>query len=537
MFWAWASLLLRSGLILAAAEMLRRGSRKSSAAYRHRIVASGFALLLLWPALSAVLPQVSLPVWPHHPDSIVTVTQTMHFVSQRVLPMAHVNWPLSIWAFGAFLSLLPVLIGYFQVRRMVSAAVPVTEESWRHLLIEECSRLGLKKTPILVRNKRQVVPLAFGVRRPCILLPFDCTNWNPSRKRMVLLHELMHLRRRDLSWQMFANLTTALWWFQPLCWLNRRALRQESEEACDAWVLESGIRPSDYATQLLQIAQCFRPSHSGYPVATAMAQRGHLESRLYAILNPKARAGRNFPMFKILALAGLTLSASALAIFPNQNEFKGGHPMKRTLISGLLASAGLTAATISGSVFDPSGAAVSNAEALLYNPDTGVKQEAATSPDGKFAFQSLPAGSYILHIQKPGFASLYREFNVQTDSDVQRGLVLTNAATAAPASQEPTDAARIHVGGQLAEQNIIQKVQPVYPTAAKSARVQGTVELEVAISKEGVPEDIRVIASPSDDLTQSALEAVRQWRYRPTLLNGQPVAIVTDVIVNYTLSK
>ena len=80
-------------------------------------------------------------------------------------------------------------------------------------------------------------------------------------------------------------------------------------------------------------------------------------------------------------------------------------------------------------------------------------------------------------------------------------------------------------------------MQPVYPAAAKTAHVQGTVDLETVISAEGVPEDIRVVSSPSDDLTQSALEAVRQWRYKPTLLNGEPIKVVTDVVVNYTLSR
>lgn len=212
--------------------------------------------------------------------------------------------------------------------------------------------------------------------------------------------------------------------------------------------------------------------------------------------------------------------------------------MKRTLISGLLISAGLTAATIGGSVFDPNGAAVSNAQVAIDNPDTGFKQEATTSPDGKFSFESLSAGSYILHIQKPGFASLYRLFNVQNDSQVQRGLTLGTPATSAkPDSSSSNEPPLVRIGGQLEEANLITKVQPVYPAAAKSAHVQGTVELDVAISKDGVPEDIKVISSPSDDLTQSALESVRQWRYRPTLLNGQPVAIVTDVLIHYTLSQ
>jgi TonB family protein len=268
-----------------------------------------------------------------------------------------------------------------------------------------------------------------------------------------------------------------------------------------------------------------------------MARSRGLQGRLSAILNPSKEAGNSFPTIKISLLAGLTVSASAFAVIPSQNDFQGGHHMKRSVISGLLASAGLSAATISGSVYDPSGAAIPNAHAEIYNPDTGLKQESTTTRDGKFNFQSLPAGSYILHVEKPGFASLYREFNVQTDSDVQRGLVLPTSTTKADSVPSSNDTGRIRVGGEIEQNNLLQRVNPVYPAPAKAAGVQGTVKLEVAISKEGLPEDLRVLSSPSDDLTQSSLEAVRQWRYRPTLLNGQPVDIVTEVIINYTLSK
>lgn len=193
-------------------------------------------------------------------------------------------------------------------------------------------------------------------------------------------------------------------------------------------------------------------------------------------------------------------------------------------------------------MFDPSGTAIPNATASLYNPDTSAKQETTTDSNGKFAFESLAAGQYILHIEKQGFASLYREFNVQPDSNVERGLVLklsndqVNSGTRV-ATAQTLNPGQIRVGGTVAQANLINKVQPVYPPSAKTARLQGTVELEVAISAEGVPEDIRVLSSPGDDLTQSALDAVRQWRYRPTLLNGNPVPIVTEVIVNYTLAK
>ncbi|MDQ2774070.1 MAG: M56 family metallopeptidase [Acidobacteriota bacterium] len=533
MFWAWASLLIRSGLILIAADVLRRFARQDSGKYRHRILLAAFALLLSWPLFSAVLPQIHVPLWPRtSTNGTVTFTQTIVSFDKALPQTIAVNWPLTIWLVGVLLSLVPVILDYVAVRRLIRRAIPLADAGWRDLLERTCASLDLTAIPELLIYSGPVVPFTFGLWRPRILLPADCMDWAPLRKHAVLLHELAHIKRRDLWSQMVATFATALWWFQPLCWFNRWNLRRESERACDALVLDFGIRPSDYARELLDIARSFSKGQRwSSAAALTMARRGELEGRLYAILDPERNGAGRRPVLAIAALTALTLTASAVTVLPEQSSL-GGHPMtrtmKRTLISGLLASAGLSAATIGGSVFDPTGAALANAQASLFNPETSAKQDTTTTPDGKFTFTSLAAGSYILHVEKPGFASLYREFNVQTDSDVRRGLILT----AAPSDQNPRV---VRVGGSVEESNLIRKVQPTYPDSAKTARIQGAVHLETTISKEGVPEDIRVVSSPSDDLTQSALEAVRQWRYRPTLLNGQPVDIVTDVTVNYTL--
>ena len=205
--------------------------------------------------------------------------------------------------------------------------------------------------------------------------------------------------------------------------------------------------------------------------------------------------------------------------------------LRRTVLSGLLASAGLSAATIGGSLFDANGAPVPNAKASILNADTAAKLEATTSTDGKFVFESLPAGQYILRIEKSGFPALYREFKVQDDSKVDRGMVLGSADKTVGRPDQ------IRIGGQAQQAKLVTKIQPVYPAAAKAAGIQGLVVLEAVLSAEGVPEDIRVVSSPSDDLSQSALDAVRQWRYSPTLLNGEPISVVTEINVNYTLSK
>jgi protein TonB len=94
----------------------------------------------------------------------------------------------------------------------------------------------------------------------------------------------------------------------------------------------------------------------------------------------------------------------------------------------------------------------------------------------------------------------------------------------------------VRVATGVAEANLIRKVMPIYPPIAKSARVQGTVEFTAIISKEGNIENLRLVRG-HPLLVKAAEEAVLQWRYRPTLLNGEPVEVVTDIIVNFTLTQ
>jgi protein TonB len=92
------------------------------------------------------------------------------------------------------------------------------------------------------------------------------------------------------------------------------------------------------------------------------------------------------------------------------------------------------------------------------------------------------------------------------------------------------------IGGNVMAANLIRKVEPVYPPLAKSARVQGTVEFTAVISKDGNIENLQLVRG-HPLLVNAAKEAVLQWKYKPTLLNGQPVQVITDIIVNFTLSQ
>ena len=100
----------------------------------------------------------------------------------------------------------------------------------------------------------------------------------------------------------------------------------------------------------------------------------------------------------------------------------------------------------------------------------------------------------------------------------------------------PAGPTRIRVGGNVQAMNLVSKVTPVYPPLAKQARIQGTVRFTAIIGKDGHIENLELV-SGHPLLVTAAQEAVRQWVYKPTLLNGEPVEVVTQIDVNFTLTE
>lgn len=116
------------------------------------------------------------------------------------------------------------------------------------------------------------------------------------------------------------------------------------------------------------------------------------------------------------------------------------------------------------------------------------------------------------------------------------GASADHAAVQAPEQKSSNSSKPIRVGGETQEQKLVKKVTPTYPKEAKEKHIQGKVLLDVTISKEGHVTSVEVVSGPAE-LVQSAVDAVKQWEYRPTLLNGEPVEVTSNVWVNYTLVK
>ena len=242
-----------------------------------------------------------------------TLTAATRWLSDR--PLATIA---SIWGIVVLGILAWLAWGALQVRRIVRRAHPLDTADWTGPLYEVADRLGLEEAPRLVGSRDARMPFACGLLTPTIVLPDDSERWTLDRRRAVLLHELAHVKRRDLLGHTLGRLACAVYWFHPLAWTAARRLRAESERACDDMAVASGARPSDYAEHLLEIVTSVR--HDRTPaVALAMARRKEFEGRMLAILDGEVRRagpGRRQSAVLIAALGCMSLLVGAAAPAP-----------------------------------------------------------------------------------------------------------------------------------------------------------------------------------------------------------------------------
>ncbi len=336
-------------VLLAVVALLAMAMRRTSAATRHLIWLAGVMGLLLLPLVSAALPawRVNLlPGWLiaekqmhaekdqgaagpnptsansayHSADGPVTSVMREAGVPQ-VGPSATPNrpmvppaggvaaaepdrpwtthalafWLVTLWIAGAVIAVLPTLAGFWQLARVRRHAMPLRDESWCALLNQVSATLKLRRRVRLLASAGGGMPFIFGVWRPVLLLPVEAAVWPAERRRLVLLHELAHVRRGDWLTQLLAQTASVVHWFNPLAWLAARQMQTLREQACDDLVLGCGARASDYAELLLALAlwRCERPYLT--LAAAPMGRRSSLEARLRAVLDSRRKCAALTP--------------------------------------------------------------------------------------------------------------------------------------------------------------------------------------------------------------------------------------------------
>jgi TonB family protein len=558
--WSWQSLLL-VGLILVVVKI----AHSQSAATKHSLWLIAIFAMALLPAANALIrilavstPPVAAPIayvaqLPTITDEVLpAATQSAGLLSRLIVPMLFALWigGVTISILGSFLSL----------RR------------WRHIAqaASQVEPLGL---PVPVGYSTQVkTPVLVGTFRPMILLPADTETWmGADERRAVLLHELAHVERRD-HWLHFIHpMMKALFFFHPAVRYALRQLSVERELACDERVLAAGISPSTYAEIILKVAErSIQTHHSDCPAFHSSGKT--LERRIDMILSHQnSKAGSwHLPLLArivlVTALAALLLpqrsiASEALALTPSEFQFATVQPFAR-LASALAresprpaqpvqaATPPLQTGAVSGTVSDPSGAVVPGVMITLTGG--GTVMNAVTNERGAFSLPQVVAGEYTLQTRLPGFSTSTRTITVRAGQPLTQNILLGIAPmnttvlvaatkpTAPPAAPPVSSASTpLRVGGNITQPNLINPVKPVYPTGARNAGIQDVVQLTAVIGKDGsivsLQLDTTRTGSNNPELIQAAMDAVRQWRYRPGTLNGQPVDVTTTITVNFTL--
>ncbi len=219
------------------------------------------------------------------------------------------------WALVALALLARLAAGMIAVRRIIRRATPVDASDVIGALYEIADRLGLERTPRVLISDDVTMPFASGYVTATIVLPRTSVDWTNEQLTAVLIHELAHVRRRDIIGHTLGRITCALYWFHPMVWLAARRLRDASERACDDLALELGTVPSNYAEHLLDLVTTARVGNTP-AVAMALAHRREFEGRMLAILDPGTE--RRLPTRRQTGglagiLVGLTLALAAAA--------------------------------------------------------------------------------------------------------------------------------------------------------------------------------------------------------------------------------
>ena len=215
------------------------------------------------------------------------------------------------WLAGCALSLVSLAFAVLRLRKLVRTARPVRDPGWVREAEKLRRRLGLRGEVRLLSGEAVATPMTGGLWKPVILLPAAAAKWSPERRAVVLTHELIHIRRRDVLRQLVRRIVLALYWFHPLGWLAARRAEIASEKACDEEVLALGARPSDYARLLLRLASARgrRPNVLALP----LVRTSQLETRIVAILNrsrPRPSVTRTAVTLMIVGSAAVSVAAA-----------------------------------------------------------------------------------------------------------------------------------------------------------------------------------------------------------------------------------
>jgi len=312
---------LKSTMVLIVFGSISLLLHRATASLRSRIWTFSLLMLILLPFFSIFTPLWRLPLIPDiAPNAQETATMNTADTAQsrlqkhvalhgadadnRPAPSESVGlasfwrtlsgldfhwsaWMLMGWVLGAVLISFRFVIGKIGRWCILNKARPEDNDSWRVLAGQTAVTLGINRKVRLLKSDLIGIAMTYGILKPAIIIPAGADKWTIHWRRVALLHETAHIKRLDSLGEWLAKAVVTIYWFNPFVWLAVRKLRVERERACDDIVLNLGTKPSDYATQLMEVAANLGASPGPFWQATAITQGSNLKDRLLCILNPR----------------------------------------------------------------------------------------------------------------------------------------------------------------------------------------------------------------------------------------------------------
>jgi protein TonB len=493
-------------------------------------------------------------------------------------PLSALDWTsivLPVLAAGAIARLVWIGISLVRLRRLRRLGHPAVESA---IHTELQSLIGARCEIRYVEALRQ--PVTFGFRRPVILLPVKLADRNADIQRAVLSHELFHVKRRDWCWLLLEEIVCAVFWFNPAVWWMVSRVQLAREVVVDELAVLATGRRRAYVEALVSFAD----ETSLAPVA-AFGGRRQLFNRIVLLSKEAVMSSHRLVFTCGVMIAALVVGSwQAVRAFP-LTTVQGG-PAVRQNTPGPLESrakpitpenpiprrvnyedpiypAEAEAAGARGSVtlmvtLDEVGR-VGETRRLRYsvtttNPPVSVTFSGSNPPDeerflvNRSVEQSNAVRAIAAALTDAAVRSVQQwRYDPPAAGPIAFPVTLNFGAAGATAVQGATgigvpgfsrvsSEGAIRVGGNIRTPTKLRDVRPVYPPEAQAARVSGLVIVEARIGPDGAVEDARILRS-IPLLDQAALDAVMQWRFTPTLLNGNPVPVIMTVTVNFVVDQ
>jgi TonB family protein len=558
---------LQVAAVVAVASLLPWLFRLDAAGVRY-VYWRGVAVVCL--ALPWIQPYRTLPATTHATaaaDAAIAST-TANAVARTVPQLSWellLFWVLAIGIVVRFGWLTGGLIRLRTVRRHANRhAIPAIDGELQKVL-------GTHAAIRYVRDIEQ--PITFGLFRPIVMLPETLCGRPREIQEAVLGHELLHVKRRDWAWLIVEELAVCLFWFHPASWWLTSRIQHAREEVVDELAIQLTGRRKAYVEALLT----FSDATSVVPTA-AFAQRRHLFRRIALVSKERVMSSRQI-VATCAAMALIVGAGSwyAVSAFPLQTR------ERTTNLSSVLGSMQPGPLELKAHSVTPENpvprrvyyeAPVLPASAASARGAMGIKvtlDEVGRVAEARFvdiAFRgdgsSIEASEVVLRERGARALVGYAKADDpnRTPAAQEALVAIVDAAMTSvrawrydPPFEAPltftvqvpfgepimefkprSEGGALRVGGDIKPPKKIKDVRPVYPPVAREAGISGVVIIEAKIGADGFIEDAYVLKS-IPLLDEAALDAVKQWQFEPTLVNGQPTPVIMTVTINFYADK